>query len=185
MAYLWSFLKAWHLSLWRTVLMPWTQQVSCTLLHARTYYKVHLWRVLTWWPRSTAPFTARSKLGRGEEIKWQELLTHFRSVQSRHEKARRQALGIDRVGIISSDSSEKASLNASSSSQTRPQMRRKVTGEAYGTSSGNTNRSGALSPLNPRSRGGGFFTASQNGGNRPRSPTQTQNKSRRTLTLKS
>lgn len=34
----------------------------------------------------------RSKLAR-EDIKWQELLQHFRSVQAKHEKARRLALG--------------------------------------------------------------------------------------------
>lgn len=34
--------------------------------------------------------TARSKLAGKDEIKWQELLSHFRAVQAKHEKARRQ-----------------------------------------------------------------------------------------------
>ncbi|KAG2337144.1 hypothetical protein BDR05DRAFT_1005281 [Suillus weaverae] len=34
------------------------------------------------------PIASRSKLGR-DEIKWQELLNHFRALQSKHEKARR------------------------------------------------------------------------------------------------
>ncbi|WVO19011.1 uncharacterized protein IAS62_000287 [Cryptococcus decagattii] len=39
---------------------------------------------------STAGFgPTRSKIGK-DEIRWQELLSHFRSVQNRHEKARRQ-----------------------------------------------------------------------------------------------
>lgn len=40
-----------------------------------------------------------------EEVRWNELLTHFRAVQSRHERARRQAGG----GIIDDDSSAVAS----------------------------------------------------------------------------
>ncbi|KAG5350482.1 hypothetical protein C0989_010837 [Termitomyces sp. Mn162] len=40
------------------------------------------------------PLSTRSKLAR-EEIKWQDLLLHFRTVQAKHEKARRQAMGTD------------------------------------------------------------------------------------------
>ena len=45
-------------------------------------------------PHSTAAsaMSSRSKITR-DEIKWGELLSHFRTVQSRHEKARRLALG--------------------------------------------------------------------------------------------
>ena len=44
-------------------------------------------------PKSTPNVSStRSRIGR-DEIKWQELLTHFRSTQMRHEKARRQAIG--------------------------------------------------------------------------------------------
>lgn len=35
--------------------------------------------------------TARSKMAGRDEIKWQELLVHFRKIQDRHEKVRRQA----------------------------------------------------------------------------------------------
>lgn len=41
--------------------------------------------------RSTYAQTARSKMTSRDEIKWGELLTHFRQVQSRHERARRSA----------------------------------------------------------------------------------------------
>lgn len=42
--------------------------------------------------RSTYAQTARSKVTTRDEIKWSELLTHFRLVQSRHERARRAGL---------------------------------------------------------------------------------------------
>ncbi|WVF68911.1 hypothetical protein IAT40_003684 [Kwoniella sp. CBS 6097] len=50
---------------------------------------------------SAAASATRSKLGNKEEIKWQELLSHFRSVQARHEKARRQLHSTD-IGSMSS-----------------------------------------------------------------------------------
>nr|XP_031864289.1 uncharacterized protein CI109_000202 [Kwoniella shandongensis]KAA5531361.1 hypothetical protein CI109_000202 [Kwoniella shandongensis] len=64
---------------------------------------------------STTPFgtttsTTRSKLGTKEEIKWQELLSHFRAVQARHEKARRQ--------LHSTDIGSASSIHYSSPSQT-------------------------------------------------------------------
>ncbi|WVQ80690.1 hypothetical protein IAT38_002795 [Cryptococcus sp. DSM 104549] len=50
---------------------------------------------------SSTPFgSARSKLGK-EEVKWQELLAHFRKVQDRHEKARRQLHSTDIASINS------------------------------------------------------------------------------------
>ncbi|OCF45938.1 vacuole morphology and inheritance protein 14 [Kwoniella heveanensis CBS 569] len=51
--------------------------------------------------KSAAASATRSKLGNKEEIKWQELLSHFRSVQARHEKARRQLHSTD-IGSMSS-----------------------------------------------------------------------------------
>ena len=100
----------------------------------------------------------RSKIGR-DEIKWQELLLHFRSVQSKHEKARRQALGNDTSPIIGfpdekvNDTSERVGRPGSG----RILLRRRATGEI---SEPNTvpqstqvgSRSGALSPLNPKAR---------------------------------
>ncbi|KAJ7437789.1 vacuolar protein 14 C-terminal Fig4p binding-domain-containing protein [Mycena galericulata] len=140
----------------------------------------------------------RSKIGR-DEIKWQELLLHFRSIQSKHEKARRQALGTDASafssGLSDSDMSEERPGRPSGS---RPGVRRKVTGDinvgvpaavAPGPLSA---RSGVLSPLNPRARGQSGLLASaviaQTGpGAAPPSPAtllaqQTQ-KQRRTIGL--
>jgi len=86
--------------------------------------------------------SSRSKIGR-EEIKWGELLSHFRMIQGRHEKARRQALGtVDAVPFPSSVAEEKTN-------PTRPGIRRRVTGESLPQVVPNRG-SGALSPLNPR-----------------------------------
>ena len=105
-----------------------------------------------------SPLSTRSKIGR-DEIKWQELLLHFRSVQFKHEKARRQALGNDTSPIIGfpedkvNDTSDRVGRPGSG----RLLMRRRATGEI---SESNIDpqppqvgsRSGALSPLNPKAR---------------------------------
>ncbi|KAF7301984.1 Heat repeat containing protein [Mycena indigotica] len=106
--------------------------------------------------------STRSKIGR-DEIKWQELLLHFRSVQSKHEKARRQALGTD--GLFSSALSDSDRMEESGrtgrSSSSRPGVRRKVTGEMTmpptATPTLAFSRSGVLSPLNPRARSTGLL----------------------------
>ncbi|KAJ6515526.1 vacuolar protein 14 C-terminal Fig4p binding-domain-containing protein [Mycena sanguinolenta] len=113
-------------------------------------------------PKSTIGSTAgtRSKIGR-DEIKWQELLLHFRSIQSKHEKSRRQAMGADAsmfsYGLSDSDKNEDRPGRASGS---RPGVRRRVTGEinvgaamAAAPPGPLSARSGVLSPLNPRARG--------------------------------
>ena len=41
----------------------------------------------------------RSTIRRGEEIKWQELLTHFRQVQIKHERSRRSQHSDDSGGL--------------------------------------------------------------------------------------
>ncbi|KAJ6539694.1 vacuolar protein 14 C-terminal Fig4p binding-domain-containing protein [Mycena capillaripes] len=116
----------------------------------------------------------RSKIGR-DEIKWQELLLHFRSVQSKHEKARRQALGTDAFSSSLSDSDDRnedrdsrPGRSSGSGSATRPGVRRRVTGEinvgvpgAGAVAPGPLSaRSGILSPLNPRARGQSGLLAS-------------------------
>ncbi|KAJ7087383.1 vacuolar protein 14 C-terminal Fig4p binding-domain-containing protein [Mycena crocata] len=107
---------------------------------------------------SMGQMSSRSKIGR-DEIKWQELLLHFRSIQSKHEKARRQALGAD-VSAFSSGLSDSDRSEERPSRSSRPGMRRKVTGEInVGVPASAVNpgplsaRSGILSPLNPRARG--------------------------------
>ena len=98
--------------------------------------------------------STRSKLGR-EDIKWQELLSHFRLVQGRHEKARRQAMGGDVSSFSDFGDSEKTSdaghsvgPPASTTAPGRPPVRRKVTGDF----TPGIPRLGVLSPLNPRAR---------------------------------
>ncbi|KAF9480691.1 ARM repeat-containing protein [Pholiota conissans] len=118
-------------------------------------------------PTSTvaATLNTRSKINR-DEIKWQELLLHFRSVQAKHEKARRQTLGNDTSPILGfpddrfNDSTDKAGRSVLPG---QPPLRRRVTGDI--TMPNNivplpppASRTGALSPLNPRARGGGGLT---------------------------
>jgi vacuole morphology and inheritance protein 14 len=109
---------------------------------------------------STVPnvSTTRSKLGR-EDIKWSELLSHFRNVQNKHEKARRQAAGDTLEDMIlplptfsntdSTGSAVSASVGNANGNSARPGMRRRVTG---GTADAPMARpsSRTLSPLNPR-----------------------------------
>jgi vacuole morphology and inheritance protein 14 len=133
---------------------------------------------------SAGPLATRSKLGR-DEIKWQDLLLHFRSVQAKHEKARRQALGATAADTASfSGFSEKSGGGGDASgsgggrqqqqqqqqqqapSVIRPPMRRKVTGEFLPPSMAVAPPRNVLSPLNPRARGqsGSSGLNSQNAG---------------------
>ncbi|KAI5120665.1 hypothetical protein M0805_006954 [Coniferiporia weirii] len=148
-------------------------------------------------PKSTAAtFSGRSKLGRTEEIKWQELLTHFRTVQLRHEKSRR---GEESSAAIYVERNEKpGTVNGAGPS--RPALRRRVTGSeglppaglnsSSGQSGGSaaSGRSGLLSPLNPRRVASPSallgFAAQQSAAPRPKSPSpavQAQGRQRRTL----
>lgn len=117
--------------------------------------------------------STRSKIGR-EEIKWTELLQHFRVVQSKHEKARRQALGTDTSFSEYQFPSETDKYSEPGGERLgrptgRPAMRRKVTGgggdmsiNSNAANTGNVtpaptspfSRSSVLSPLNPRARVG-------------------------------
>ncbi|KAF7352485.1 Heat repeat containing protein [Mycena venus] len=110
-------------------------------------------------PSLTSLSGTRSKIGR-DEIKWQELLLHFRSIQAKHEKSRRQALGTDAFSSALSDSDKNEDIRPGRPSGSRPGVRRKVTGEinvgaASAVAAGplSARGSGVLSPLNPRARG--------------------------------
>lgn len=112
-------------------------------------------------PKPTiGPISSRSKIGR-DDIKWQELLLHFRSVQARHEKARRQALGadtstisgfpdLDKLGDMTGERPGRAPTTG------RPPMRRRVTGgelpNPMSPAPPLASKGGALSPLNPKAR---------------------------------
>ncbi|KZT71480.1 ARM repeat-containing protein [Daedalea quercina L-15889] len=140
-------------------------------------------------PKSTVTSisSTRSKLGR-EDIKWQELLSHFRLVQGRHEKARRQALGTDTTPFAGFSVNDKPTNGPTMStpaapSSLRPQIRRKVTG-GEGPARPPSRTSGVLSPLNPKARTQNGLLASTLGAP-PISPTlPTQGRQPpRTLTL--
>ncbi|KAI0057608.1 ARM repeat-containing protein [Artomyces pyxidatus] len=108
-------------------------------------------------PSAVSAMSTRSKLVR-DEIKWAELLSHFRAVQAKHERARRQALGSP-----PDISSTLPSINVSAE---RPAARRRVTGPGelpqpvLPSPLSPPSRSGALSPLNPRARVQGGLMAS-------------------------
>ena len=112
---------------------------------------------------SVSPLGTRSKINR-DEIKWQELLLHFRSVQAKHEKSRRQALGNDSSPILGFPDEKINDFEKGRSTPTgRPPMRRRVTGDV--TLPNNIvpmqpapSRAGALSPLNPKARVPGALT---------------------------
>ncbi|KAF8524585.1 vacuolar protein 14 C-terminal Fig4p binding-domain-containing protein [Hysterangium stoloniferum] len=99
-------------------------------------------------PPSTA--TTRSKLAR-DDIKWQDLISHFRTVQSRHEKARRQAF----VGDLgpSGFTVDTRSSTSSSNLSGRPPLRRRVSEVPTAVPTVTVPaRASALSPLNPKAR---------------------------------
>ncbi|KIM46438.1 hypothetical protein M413DRAFT_314769 [Hebeloma cylindrosporum] len=112
---------------------------------------------------SVSPLATRSKISR-DEIKWQELLLHFRSVQAKHEKSRRQALGNDSSPIVGFPDEKNNDFEKGRSTLAgRPPMRRRVTGDI--TMPNNIvpmqpapPRAGALSPLNPKARVPGALT---------------------------
>jgi vacuole morphology and inheritance protein 14 len=119
--------------------------------------------------------STRSKLGR-EEIKWQELLQHFRSVQAKHEKARRQSLGADSSPLSELLANDRDNTSTGSSQAGPPGFgagknvggggigRKKVIGPPGGGGLPEVgmmrppSRTGVLSPLNPRSRQNGLLS---------------------------
>ncbi|KAJ9123994.1 hypothetical protein QFC22_000786 [Naganishia vaughanmartiniae] len=119
--------------------------------------------------------TTRSKIAARDEIKWEDMLRHFRVVQNRHEKARRLAqmgeggqfqtvTGFNFAGGSTSNSP----LGATNPTST---IKRKTLGGSVrkdtphsSSNSGNKPLSSVLSPLNPR-RGGGSISTGTSGGN--------------------
>jgi vacuole morphology and inheritance protein 14 len=113
---------------------------------------------------------SRSKIGR-EEIKWQDLLQHFRAVQSKHEKARRQAHGLDHSPFPEFDKASESSGHGDKGVKAggRIPMRRRVTGGDLSAPSAPMlppavpSRAGALSPLNPKRTGTALSGSSASG----------------------
>ncbi|RPD66929.1 ARM repeat-containing protein [Lentinus tigrinus ALCF2SS1-7] len=138
--------------------------------------------------------STRSKLGR-EDIKWQELLQHFRAVQMKHEKARRQALGTDITSFSNYPYTNGGTDNvkpptppsgpASGAIPHAPPTRRKA---GDGPLRPPSRSGGMLSPLNPKARAqSGLANNMVPGPQPPGSPTTQatpmQSKVKRTLSL--
>ncbi|KAF9782164.1 ARM repeat-containing protein [Thelephora terrestris] len=152
-------------------------------------------------PKSTVGniSSTRSKLGR-DDIKWQELLQHFRSVQAKHEKARRQSLGADLSPLSELLANDRDNTSPGSSQAGPPGFgagknlgggglgRRKTIAPPGGgglPEAGGMrppSRSGVLSPLNPRSRQNGLLSG---GGPAPPQPPASgiAQKPKRSLSL--
>lgn len=138
--------------------------------------------------------STRSRLGR-EDIKWSELLGHFRAVQNKHEKSRRQAAGDTGDFILplpgfASDTASSIAASGANGNPVRPGMRRRVTGGASAEASLARPPSRALSPLNPRARGSSSLGQASQQSNTstvvPSSPTfnlQNQRQPKRTLSI--
>ncbi|KAF9651765.1 ARM repeat-containing protein [Thelephora ganbajun] len=145
--------------------------------------------------------STRSKLGR-DDIKWQELLQHFRSVQAKHEKARRQNLGADSSPLseLLANDRDRTSPGSSQTGQSGFGAGKNMGGGGLGRRKAvgspgmgvlpevgmmrPPSRSGVLSPLNPRSRQNGLM-----GGGGPAPPQSPPSagglvqKQKRSLTL--
>ncbi|KAI9068475.1 ARM repeat-containing protein [Trametes sanguinea] len=147
-------------------------------------------------PKSTVGnlSSTRSKLAR-EDIKWQELLQHFRTVQIKHEKARRQTLGGSDSATFPpyTNGAEKPPTPPSGSAVAAASVaagtRRKVTG-GDGPPRPPSRSGGVLSPLNPKARVQSALAnsalAGGAGSGQPQTPGaagQIQSKVRRTLSL--
>ncbi|KAL7282584.1 ARM repeat-containing protein [Trametes coccinea BRFM310] len=149
-------------------------------------------------PKSTVGnlSSTRSKLAR-EDIKWQELLQHFRTVQIKHEKARRQTLGGSDSTTFPpyTNGAEKPPTPPSGTAVTAASVpagtRRKVTG-GDGPPRPPSRSGGVLSPLNPKARvqsalaNSAMAMAGGANSGQPQTPGQAgqfQSKVRRTLSL--
>ena len=138
--------------------------------------------------------STRSKLGR-EDIKWQELLQHFRTVQMKHEKARRQALGTDVTSFSSQpytngvDSMKPPTPPSGPNVGTVPPSARRKMTVVDGGIRPPSRSGGMLAPLNPKSRVQNSLGGAVPGPQPPGSPTasasqaQAQAKAKRALSL--
>jgi vacuole morphology and inheritance protein 14 len=124
---------------------------------------------------------SRSKMTNKDDIRWQELAAHFRSVQAKHEKARRQASGGDMSAPFAEyptlEEREAGNMSPppggqSGSRVTTTAGRRKTEGPAPISI---PSRTGALSPLNPsRARTSGLLAGALGGRARPTSPNTNE-----------
>ncbi|OXC65177.1 hypothetical protein AYX13_05657 [Cryptococcus neoformans] len=111
-------------------------------------------------PPSTAAFgPTRSKIGK-DEIRWQELLSHFRNVQNRHEKARRQLNSTD-IGSTQGSmhypspfqnypSNTSVPGQSAVGSSSKGATRKKTTTSTSNSKQGSTDIRSGTSPLSPK-----------------------------------
>ncbi|EJD53971.1 ARM repeat-containing protein [Auricularia subglabra TFB-10046 SS5] len=110
-------------------------------------------------PPPTVAASARSKIIK-EDIKWQDLLNHFRAVQVKHEKSRRMDFNSSSgngpsLGDSAFTGTTERTERSYMSNGSRPTSRRRVTGESVQMplpppiDTGGRARPPALSPLNP------------------------------------
>nr|XP_019045512.1 vacuole morphology and inheritance protein 14 [Kwoniella bestiolae CBS 10118]OCF24442.1 vacuole morphology and inheritance protein 14 [Kwoniella bestiolae CBS 10118] len=132
-----------------------------SVVHSSGYIPISTSKSSTGSTFSSAAAATKSRLGNKEEIKWQELLSHFRSVQAKHEKARRQLHSADLSSIHYSSPSQ-SGLNSIPnstllpSSKSGPGTMKKKSASTSASASGSrqnsvevSSRSG-ISPLNPK-----------------------------------
>ncbi|TXT15887.1 hypothetical protein VHUM_00390 [Vanrija humicola] len=105
--------------------------------------------------------SGRTKVG---EIKWQELLAHFRAVQARHERARRQLQVVEGVSSLHFSSPSQTSGSAGNNKAGVTGLPRRKPGSSDkrtdpGLGSGGPRVASGLSPLNPKRLGSGHAAA--------------------------
>ncbi|RSH91056.1 hypothetical protein EHS25_010232 [Saitozyma podzolica] len=110
---------------------------------------------------SAFPAAPRSKLG--TEIKWQELLSHFRSVQMRHEKARRQLhaehTSSSSIHYSSPSQTYISAPNTSATQVSGPSKSATIKKKSVSSTGGRPSGGPGMSALNPK-RGGSVASAS-------------------------
>ncbi|KAK6908076.1 hypothetical protein I203_102077 [Kwoniella mangroviensis CBS 8507] len=140
-----------------------------SVVHSSGYVPISSTKSSTGSTFSSAAAATKSRLGNKEEIKWQELLSHFRSVQAKHEKARRQLHSADLPGSLSSihySSPSQSGLNSIPNTSSMPSAGQKSSGgtikKKFASTSASASRQNSvevsaagigrsgISPLNPK-----------------------------------
>ena len=109
----------------------------------------------------------RSTIRRGEEIRWQELLTHFRQVQIKHERSRRSQHSDDSGGLSSSSGTLMAGTGSGGTASTS--ARGGGTGQGNSTPPGVGGTARRKDTAGGRAPSGRFGAAAAAGGNTSRS----------------
>ncbi|KAM0749868.1 ARM repeat-containing protein [Meredithblackwellia eburnea MCA 4105] len=122
-------------------------------------------------PSATTSSTVRSTIRRGDDIRWNELLTHFRQVQKRRSSAAGNLGGSSGDGGGSGDSSALPTLSLSNGASARTARRKTAPGISRADSGVG---SGGRAPLGWRPQGAASGSVSSGASGRPSSPTVTK-----------